>query len=495
MATGLNGLILFEDEHLLVINKPSGINTHRPDVHAPDGIHEWLNRRYGGELAILHRLDKDTSGVIVFGKTRAANQSLAKQFERHTLRKEYLLLSALKPKRTKCHARSPNTETEFEYLEPHAGAFLVAARPVTGKTHQIRLHAQECGFPILGDTEYGGDPAPRLMLHAHRLTIAHPVSGDWMTFTAPVPAGFDEMNALTAAREYRELLFGGTDTDCYRLVSAGGDGLPELIVDWFAGQALVQWQTGAEIAGVYERLGADVVYAQTVLKGKRTEARLVRGEAGECVAREHGLRYRIRFDEGLSAGLFLDQRENRWRLLRMPLAGKSMLNCFAYTCAFSVAAAQAGARTTSVDLSRNYLEWGKENFALNSLPVEGHDFVAGDVFEWLKRFAKRAQRWDVVLLDPPTFSTTKKGRAFQAERDYGELVQLAAPLVAPGGWLFCSTNQRTFKAEEFERVVRGSVAAVGRQISDREFVTQPFDFRFAKGDQAYLKTLWARLAE
>jgi 23S rRNA (cytosine1962-C5)-methyltransferase len=91
LSTGapVNGLILFEDDHLLVVNKPSGINTHKPDRFTPDGIHEWLTKRElrWRNLSILQRLDKDTSGVMVFGKTARANQSLAKQFESHTVEK------------------------------------------------------------------------------------------------------------------------------------------------------------------------------------------------------------------------------------------------------------------------------------------------------------------------------------------------------------------------------------------------------------------------
>jgi 23S rRNA (cytosine1962-C5)-methyltransferase len=153
----------------------------------------------------------------------------------------------------------------------------------------------------------------------------------------------------------------------------------------------------------------------------------------------------------------------------------------------------AGARTTSLDLSKKYLEWGKENFRLNSLAPEQHDFVAGDAFEWLRRFGKREQRWDVVILDPPTFSTTKQGRAFQAERDYRELARLAAPLVAPGGILFCSTNQRTFTPERFESAVKSAVADVDRRIATEDFETLPFDFRVATGEKPYLKTVWVTL--
>jgi len=487
----MNPLILFEDDELLVVNKPSGINTHKPDACAPDGLHEWLCQRAPRwrKLSILHRLDKETSGVMVFGKTTRANQSLARQFEAHTVEKHYLLLSATRPSRVNFRAKnvrlkSGHEETEFLYLEPHGEFFLVEARPLTGKTHQIRRHAAENGFPILGDTQYGGPPASRLMLHAHRISFEHPHSGDTMTLEASVPAAFEDNDALTAAREFRELIF-GEETDAFRLISGAADGFPGVIVDSYAGRLLAQWQTESVDAALYERLGA-VIYEQVCTKQQRSAPRCVRGEAETRFAVcENGLTFLVGFGEGLSTGLFMDQRENRWRLLQMDLRGKTVLNAFAYTCAFSVAAAKAGATTTSVDLSRNYLEWGKENFHANNLPADGHEFLAGDVFEWFKRFAKRGRQWDLVILDPPTFSTTKAGRRFQAERDYGALAAQAAALVAPGGTLFCSTNQRTLSPERFEEAIRHC----GRQISGLEFAAVPWDFREA----SYLKTLWARL--
>ena len=223
----MSSLILFEDDHLLVVHKPSGINTHKPDRHAPDGLHEWLTR-HGRALSIHQRLDKQTSGVIVFGKSPRANQSLSRQFESHRVRKEYLLLAERRPRRSKFCADAFKAVTEFEYLQEHCGAHLVAARPITGKTHQIRRHAADNGFPILGDTEYGGAPAPRLMLHAHRLTL------DEGVFEASVPESFDDRDPVTVAREARQLMF-DEDTSAYRLLSNR-----DVVVDWFDGHALVQ---------------------------------------------------------------------------------------------------------------------------------------------------------------------------------------------------------------------------------------------------------------
>lgn len=484
-------MILFHDKHLLAVNKPSGINTHKPDRFAPDGIHEWLSRRYG-PLSVLHRLDKETSGVLIFGKSRQANQSLSRQFESRQVKKEYLLLTSQRPSRQKFCARSVDAETEFEFLQPHGQYFLVCARPLTGKTHQIRRHAADNDFPILGDVKYGGEPAVRLMLHAHRLGFTHPQSGEAMTLEASVPAAFEEGDALAVAGEFRELVF-GEETNTFRLISGAADGFPNVTVDSYNGRLLAQWQTELVDATLYDRLGP-TIYEQVCTKQKRTATRCVRGAVEERFpVRENGLTFLVGFGEGLSTGLFVDQRENRWRLLQMDLRGKSVLNTFAYTCAFSVAAAKVGATTTSVDLSRKYLEWGKENFRVNALNVEGHEFLAGDVFEWFKRFAKRGRQWDFVLVDPPTFSTTKQGRSFQAERDYGELATQAVSLVTRGGTLFCSTNHRAFLPDKFEKLVCEAVQRCGREVRETEFVTMPWDFRVAEGERSYLKTLWVRL--
>ena len=520
----MNESILFEDYHLLVVNKPSGINTHKPDRFAPDGIHEWLTKREARwhNLSILQRLDKDTSGVMVFGKTTRANQSLAKQFESHTVEKAYLLLSAVQPTRMKFWAKSPNTVTEFEFVEQHGEYFLVQAHPRTGKTHQIRRHAADNGFPILGDVQYGGDPAPRLMLHAHKLSFEHPATGTRVTFAASVPRAFDEVDPLVAATEFRESLF-DEQTNAFRLVSGVADGFPDAIIDSYDGTLLVQWQTesaaeqGSELI---ERLRKEcaprAIYGQLATKQKRAKPTLLpegrpakagshpkekaegpeQGVALQDRIRilENGLTFLVNFGEGLATGVFLDQRENRRRLLAMPLTGKTVLNTFSYTCGFSVAAAKAGAVTTSVDLSKAYLEWGKDNFRANGLDPAAHEFIFGDAFSWLKRFAKRGRSWDVVIVDPPTFSTTKQGRAFQAARDYEELAALAMPLVASGGWLLCSTNQRTLEAEQFEKCIQQAARRSGRAIESLEFETLPFDFRLAPKERPYLKTFWAKLA-
>ena len=187
----------------------------------------------------------------------------------------------------------------------------------------------------------------------------------------------------------------------------------------------------------------------------RIAPHLVQGEPGrdlKGVAMERGLRYGIDFAAGYSVGLFLDQRENR-RFVR-ELAPKSLLNCFAYTCSFSVAGAVAGARTVSIDLSKKSLARGKENFVLNSVSTKDHRFLVDDVMEALPRLVRRGEKFDVVVLDPPTFSRSHSGKAFHVERDLEKLLVLALETAEQGGRILLSTNCSDLDARALEQMAR-----------------------------------------
>jgi 23S rRNA (cytosine1962-C5)-methyltransferase len=232
----------------------------------------------------------------------------------------------------------------------------------------------------------------------------------------------------------------------------------------------------------------------------------VLGEAApeRFAIRENGVRYELSFQEGYSTGLFLDQRDNRRRLLTGQVAADfpllaagaapwELLNVFAYTCGFSVCAARAGARTTSLDLSKKYLAWGRRNFALNDLDPAAHDFIYGDAFDWLRRLAKKGRAFDVIVLDPPTFSQSKEHGTFRADKDYGKLVTAALPLLKPGGVLLAATNAAEWPPEEFLADVETAARASGRKIQKRHYIPQPPDFPISREEPAYLKTVWVRL--
>lgn len=189
-----------------------------------------------------------------------------------------------------------------------------------------------------------------------------------------------------------------------------------------------------------ERVLASVSAPTVYLKKRPQEARRVvqeqaaplmpiRGPAVDVlVAHEQGLKFEIRPPNGLSVGLYLDAGGPRgW--VRAHAAGKTVLNLFAYTCGFSVAARAGGAsRVLNVDRSRKVLDWGERNHALNGFSVERRDFLAGDAFEWIPRLVRKGEQFDLVVLDPPSFATAERSR-FSAAKDYAGLVRQVAPLV------------------------------------------------------------------
>ena len=523
-------LILFEDEHLLVVNKPAGMNTHAPAPFAGEGLYDWLRHREPrwASLAILHRLDKETSGVMVFGKTPLANRSLTQQFTGRTVRKKYQMLTDCEVTRDSftaesllvrsgekylsrpVHAGSDRAETHFKRLGTEAsGQTLVEAEPVTGRTHQIRVHAAEHGFPILGDALYGGTPWPRVCLHAASLTLKHPASGQEMTLCAAPDFSRDARLAL------RTTLVDAEQTNAFRLVHGASDGWPGWYADRLGDFVLSQSEGGLTeaqrtylgnlpgVTGVYHKLLNRQVRR---VRAEEASPQLVSGAAApdRFAVHENGVQFELSFNEGCSVGLFLDQRDNRRRFLVNHVAaefslfeggaaGREVLNTFAYTCGFSVCAAKAGARTTSLDLSKKYLEWGRRNFALNGLDPAAHDFIYGDVFDWLRRLVKKQRSFDAIVLDPPTFSQSKEHGVFRAEKDYGKLVTASLPLLKSGGVLFASTNAAGLEPEDFLKAVQSALAKAGRKILQQHYAPQPPDFRIARAEPGYLKTVWMRV--
>ncbi|HEX3855802.1 MAG TPA: pseudouridine synthase [Verrucomicrobiae bacterium] len=527
--------VIFEDEYLLVVAKPAGWNTHAPSPYAGEGIYDWLKHREPrwSSLAILHRLDKETSGVMVFGKTPLVNKSLTEQFTQHQVHKKYLLLTdrEVPPKeftvktalvrvgeKYASGASGEIAETKFTPISDskfgNSRLKMVTAEPLTGRTHQIRVHAAENGFPILGDTLYGGTASSRVFLHAGEIAFTHPATSQPVKFFAPVNFDIEPRLAIRTAVIEPDL------TNAFRVIHAASDGWPGWFVKKLGDFLLSQSESPlnakqneelSRLAKIFSSRGAyHKILSRQVRRSIPTEAspQLVFGEAApeRFEILENGVRYEMSFNEGYSVGLFLDQRDNRRRFLTNQIAAEfplfqseianrksEILNCFAYTCGFSVCAAKAGARTTSLDLSKKYLEWGKRNFALNGLDPAAHDFIFGDTFDWLRRLAKKDRAFDAIALDPPTFSQSKEHGTFRAEKDFGKLVAASLPLVKPGGILFCSTNAADFLPEIFLAEIEKAVFQSRRKILQQHYFPQPPDFPISRAELAYLKTVWLRI--
>lgn len=216
--------ILYEDEHVVAVNKPAGLLTHAAD-HAPHepSVAGWFTQRYGESGGYVHRLDKDTSGVLVLAKTPEAYTDLREQFKKHIVRKEYLALvfgvpggedgritrplgrSRRNPSRRTVDESGKGAITEWSVEKKFAKYALMRVFPFTGRTHQIRVHLHHIGHPIVGDALYvfkrQRPPAgiTRQLLHAEKITLRLP-SGKKKTITAPLPSDFQSvLEKLTPA--------------------------------------------------------------------------------------------------------------------------------------------------------------------------------------------------------------------------------------------------------------------------------------------------------
>ena len=170
------------------------------------------------------------------------------------------------------------------------------------------------------------------------------------------------------------------------------------------------------------------------------------------VVMERALRFGVDFGVGYSPGLFIDQRENR-SFVRQ-LAPRKVLNCFAYTGSFSVAAAAVGATTLSIDLSRKSLERAQNNFALNNLSTAGHRFITDDVLEVIPRLARKGEMFDLIVLDPPTFSRSRRGKAFHVQTDFESLLFQTLDLTGRGTRILLSTNCSKLNERKLEMMAR-----------------------------------------
>ncbi|MGQ3684052.1 MAG: class I SAM-dependent rRNA methyltransferase [Candidatus Loosdrechtia sp.] len=253
---------------------------------------------------------------------------------------------------------------------------------------------------------------------------------------------------ILKAWSLREKYIDFTTTDVYRLVNSYGDGLPEVTIDVYGKNFLVQYFKP------YEKHERDEIYAvlkeffkpETItekirLKDADVKTVVIAGlEAPrDFIVLENGIKFTVSFTEGGGTGLFPDQRGNRKKIQALAKS-MEMLNCFSYTASFSVYASIGGAcRTTNVDLSKKAIEWSKKNFLVNQLDIQDHEFITGDVWDWTKRFEKKGRMFDLIIMDPPSFSTSKT-RVFSVERDFPELIGCGLNILRDNGILVFSTN-------------------------------------------------------
>jgi len=497
--------LLYEDDHVLVVDKPAGPAVASSRDRSRTNLHALLPELLaaaghggsgvaGGSLFPVERLDRFASGPVLFAKSEeganALGQALAAPSTTHRYvavvrgrpRQRFLLNRAGgRPRPRESGSKpldqeAPGPRLQLELQDTGHDLSLVRFEVPPTAQADVRRELFLMGIPILTDVRHSRRSdrrqSGRYFLHRTELRIRHPVTGRSLAVKSPPPEAFRAavQGRLYVGEHLRTAL--ATRLSCLldpgvealRLLTGQHEGVPGLVVEAFGPVLILDVQQGRfqgntdllrHIGHWYVRtLGVSSVYLResprdrSGSQSRPSDPELLTPLVGqpaddEFVIQERGLRFRIRPMSGSNVGLFLDQRENR-RRIRELADGRRVLNLFAYTCGFSVAAAAGGAASvTSVDLSKSRLEVGKENFAINGLPLDPHSFVCSEVFAYFVRAKRQGRLFDLVILDPPTFARAKHPRrSFTLEKDLRPLVTEALALLAPGGVLLLSTNSR-----------------------------------------------------
>ncbi len=309
---------------------------------------------------------------------------------------------------------------------------------------------------------------------------------------------------IKSALHKRKQFYKSSDTTALRALNGEGDGLGGLIIDYYDGYYVVSWysegiytfrdeiiaalQKVANFKGIYEKKRFDT-------KGKYIEGDdFVAGVRGEfpLIVKENGVNFAVYLNDGAMVGVFLDQRNVRKQIRDKYAKGRTVLNMFSYTGAFSVFAALGGAsKTTSVDLANRSLSKTIEQFSVNEVDYEAQDIIVEDVFLYFKYAAKKKMKFDMVVLDPPSFARSKK-YTFSAAKDYKNLLKETIAITENNGIIVASTNCSAFDMKKFKGFIDTAFKEMNGKYKILEEHSLPEDFRtidqFKEGD--YLKVVF-----
>ena len=326
------------------------------------------------------------------------------------------------------------------------------------------------------------------------------VSTDKVTFNQ----AFFEM-LFRQVKEKRSAYYEDDLTTAFRLFNQEGDGFGGLTVDLYGDYAVFSWynsyvyQIRQIISEAFRQVFPEVLgaYEKIRFKGLDYESAHVYGQEAPdfFTVLENGVLYQVFMNDGLMTGIFLDQHEVRGSLVDGLAMGKSLLNMFSYTAAFSVAAAMGGAsQTTSVDLAKRSRELSQAHFQANGLSTDAHRFIVMDVFEYFKYAKRKGLTYDVIVLDPPSFARNKK-QTFSVAKDYHKLISQSLEILNPGGIIIASTNAANVSRQKFTEQIDKGFAGRSYQILNKYGL--PADFAYNKKDESsnYLKVISMKVSK
>ena len=310
---------------------------------------------------------------------------------------------------------------------------------------------------------------------------------------------------IKSAIAHRKAFFESSETTAFRVFNGEGDGIGGLTIDYFDGYYLITWYS----VGIYtfkedilEALKSTVSY-KGIYQKKRFDAKgqylddtddFICGEKAPepLIVKENGGNFAIYLDDGAMVGVFLDQKDVRKTIRDKYAKGKTVLNTFSYTGAFSVFAALGGAKeTTSVDLANRSRVKTQEQFSVNNIDLEKQHIIVEDVFNYFKYAVRKKLSFDLVVLDPPSFARSKK-HTFSASKDYTKLLKEAIQITNKGGIIVASTNASNFDMKRFKTFIDKAFKDLNEKYSIEETFSLPKDFRvnekFKEGN--YLKVVF-----
>ena len=307
------------------------------------------------------------------------------------------------------------------------------------------------------------------------------------------------------AKEKRSAYYQDDLTTAFRLFNQEGDGFGGLTVDLYGDYAVFSWynsyvyQIRKVISEAFRQVFPEVLgaYEKIRFKGLDYESAHVYGQEAPdfFTVLENGVLYQVFMNDGLMTGIFLDQHEVRGSLVDGLAMGRSLLNMFSYTAAFSVAAAMGGAsQTTSVDLAKRSRELSQAHFQANGISTDDHRFIVMDVFEYFKYAKRKGLTYDVIVLDPPSFARNKK-QTFSVAKDYHKLISQSLEILNPGGIIIASTNAANVSRQKFTEQIDKGFAGRSYQILNKYGL--PADFAYNKKDESsnYLKVISMKVSK
>ena len=356
------------------------------------------------------------------------------------------------------------------------------------KDQEVEVHSQDGNF--LG-TAY---------LSQQNKGLGWFISKDKVTFNQ---AFFETL--FRQAKEQRKAYYQDDLTTAFRLFNQEGDGFGGLTVDLYGDYAVFSWynsyvyQIRKVISEAFRQVFPEVLgaYEKIRFKGLDYESAHVYGQEAPdfFTVLENGVLYQVFMNDGLMTGIFLDQHEVRGSLVDGLAMGKSLLNMFSYTAAFSVAAAMGGAsQTTSVDLAKRSRELSQAHFQANGISTDDHRFIVMDVFEYFKYAKRKGLTYDVIVLDPPSFARNKK-QTFSVAKDYHKLISQSLEILNLGGIIVASTNAANVSRQKFTEQIDKGFAGRSYQILNKYGL--PADFAYNKKDESsnYLKVISMKVSK